>query len=205
MAADTKYTNEWFYTNEGCGPQKDLKFKIRGTIPETGNEELQPGFANISPTRHCNRQGRKEWILNEPYSYCYKSEDSHELIMVEEDFMTDLTSIPTFARLFYDPADFPEAAIVHDYLYAIGMKGDEESRRKADNIFRAIAIEAGNSHRRAFIIHFAISTFGRNGFGKDGNADYKFWDREFGEPETKSPAYARPFQTVTSCETVFVE
>lgn len=79
----------------------------------------------------------KSWILRAPFSYAVGSEDSGDVIEVEEGFVTDFTSVP---RIFWAViprwGTYGNAAVVHDWLYWT----QERPRAEAD----AVMLEAMN-------------------------------------------------------------
>jgi len=169
--------------NRDCGasteaePAYELEFV--GLVAEDRTIDEDPPA--LLPLRRGERGGRRLWALSDEYAYCH--DETQELILVPRGFVTDLTSIPSLARVIYNPADYAEAALVHDYLYAVGAS---DWRPNADEVFRAILIETNHSRRRAEVLFRAVRIGGNGGYGLAD--DWLFWDldeREFTENEPK--------------------
>jgi hypothetical protein len=194
-AADTKFTNRWFHP-ELVGADADT-FELESYAPSDEGEEgeqLQHEPIQITlPRVPERRQGRKLWAITADYFYCY--EPLKLLVAVPAGFVSDLASIPAAARFLYDPADFVEAAFVHDYLYAIGEDGRRET---ADEILKAMIIEANDSERRAFVVHSAVRAFGDGGYKLP--EDYVFYDFEEQELIWGLPAPPTGLIPVSDCK-----
>ncbi len=197
VAADTRFTNHWFNAPHKQHSEELLNFKALA-VSDAGEEALQPDLIELSALRVGERQGRKLWALNAPYEYCF--EQTNELVTVPEGFVFDMASIPKFARLLYDPADFPEASLVHDWLYALG---EQYRRDQADQILKSIILETGNSNRRAIVVHFAVSSFGEGGYNLPG--DYVFWDSLNGDFFTPSAKPNSGYIEVDDCRDYFID
>lgn len=192
--ADTKFTDTWFHPGL-TGPNED-RLELDSDAPPSESEEaeaLQDETIRVTLLRLPElRQGRKLWATTDDYFYCYEPEN--ELVSVPAGFVSDMASIPAAARILYDPADFAEAAFVHDYLYALGEPG---GREKADDILRSMIVEGNDSARRAFVVHAAVRAFGNGGYGLP--EDYVFYD--FSERRLLK-ALPRPrsgFASVSNC------
>ena len=191
---DTQYTNELLLNGKR---ERSGDLSMEGSVMLDPNETLQPGELEVAALRIGDRQGRRLWALSNAYAYCYDS--SNEIVVVPAHFVTDMASIPRLARFLYDPADFAEAAVVHDWIYAVGEPG---RRNDADNIMRSMLVETGHSTRRANIVHFVVSKFGAKGYGLDD--DFLFFDFDADDNEDKFITELRrpetAFRTVGSCE-----
>src|SRR5688572_8939607 len=62
-------------------------------------------------------QPDRKWRVVFPFVY---ESDIAGVIQVPADFVSDLNSIPRFLWWASTPTDFPEAGVIHDYLYAMG-------------------------------------------------------------------------------------
>ncbi len=158
----------------GVGPRgvasgADLELDFVGVAAEGRTVDDEP--PSLLPLRETLPKKARVWMLTDDYAYCF--DETSELILVPSGFVTDLASIPVIARVAYNPADYAEAAVVHDYLYAIG---EADWRKKSDRIFRAILRETNHSTRRAEVLFRAVRMGGESGYGlKD---DWVFWDRQ---------------------------
>jgi len=118
-----------------------------------------------------NAQGVRLWWLMEDYEYVYEA--TCELVTVPKNFVTDLASIPAIARARHNPADFAEAALVHDWLYAVGP---ENTRPKIDQVFLALMLETNIEEGKAREVYRAVRIGGNDGYGK--KEDFAFYDPE---------------------------
>ena len=81
------------------------------------------------------KHGGGLWSLITPFTY--HSELLGEIV-VPEGFITDLASVPWFARWYVSrDGNHTRAAVIHDYLYARASEADfpDPSRRTADLVF----------------------------------------------------------------------
>ena len=164
-------------------------------IPEPQGEQRGIRMALI---RSYTIEGRRVAILSEDWIYCYPP--TGEVILVPKGYMTDFASIPAVAEFFFDSfGKHAEAAVVHDWLYAVGAPGQKS---KADSIFRFAMEEQGVPARDRDLMYAAVSVGGTNAYGRAGE-----WDRRFGDPDTGRPLPRSPFvkpatpvvQTVSDC------
>ena len=97
-------------------------------------------------------------------------------ICVPRGYMTDLASVPNWARLFIGRAGpHLEACIVHDWLYEAWIVTEEEPRKSmkhfADEVLKAALKEAGIAKHTTWTIHKACSKFGGKEFRRRGSSD----------------------------------
>lgn len=77
----------------------------------------------------------KQFQLLEQLVYHVGKEDSEEVIIVPEGFVTDWASIPQLLRgIIYDNIG-KRAAVVHDFLYRTSGMGGLYTRKRCDEIF----------------------------------------------------------------------
>lgn len=138
-----------------------LELNFVGRAEEkVGERQLQDDYIGFTRIRNTsNGKGVGLWRLNAEYTYIYEP-DCLE-IRVPPNFVTDFASIPGVARSVYNPADYAEAALVHDWLYANGFEG---KRPLADRIFREALIETGHGGE-AQVLYSAVRFGGNNGYG----------------------------------------
>jgi hypothetical protein len=107
------------------------------------------------------KEGRKLYTLNDEFPYCDKA--SGKVIVVPKWFQTDFASVPWYGQ-FAVNTDGPtaRAAIVHDWLYAVGEK---DKRKDADDIFYRAMLKWGVSEFEANIAYQAVRTGGESGYG----------------------------------------
>ena len=108
---------------------------------------VRPASRQVSSLRNTDQGGGNAiFILDGNYDYCDSETENAtgKTINVPSGYVTDFSSIPPFARFLFNPqARFTSAAIIHDWMYAIGTKGDEAARKEADDIFRRALDEEG--------------------------------------------------------------
>lgn len=146
--------------------------------------------------RDARRDGRRVMILTEDLYYCYPP--ANELYKVPAFFETDFASIPTAARWMINPfGDHAEAAVVHDWLYAVGEEG---GRLKADEVFRFAMAEQGVNVLTRNAMFRAVRAGGGAAYGQ--NREWRFVDPRNGQPVESPPR--KPAKAVvgqTDCAT----
>lgn len=134
-------------------------------------------------------EGRRVGIVMNDWLYCYPP--TRELILVPRGYMTDFASIPSLARPLIEPfGDNAEAAVAHDWLYAIG---EPNRREKADDLFRYALMEQGVNLVTRNAMHAAVRAGGGGAYGRPGE-----WNRRFGDPVAGQPLPASPFRRRTT-------
>ena len=137
---------------------------------------------HVAVERDARKEGfRRLAVLTDDYYYCYPL--THEVIRVPKGFETDFASIPYVAAGFIDPmGDNMEAAVIHDYLYAVGEPGQRE---KADTIL----LDALEQHHvdpiRRKLMYETVRLGGAKNYG--AATEWRFVD-----PETQKPVKPPP-------------
>ena len=73
-----------------------------------------------------------KWMTFREFEYHVGSEDSNEVIKVPIGFITDFATVPRLFWIVLPPdGKYTQAAVLHDYLYYIGVY----DRKKSDLIF----------------------------------------------------------------------
>jgi Protein of unknown function (DUF1353) len=153
--------------------------RIMSICPGCSSEVIPP---TLRPLRGERRNGNALWALSDEYIYVY--EETCEAIVVPRGFVTDLASIPPIGRVRHNPANFAEAALVHDWLYAIGQPG---RREKVDRVFGEALAATGHADVANELFNF-VRLGGGAGYGLPG--DYAFWDertRKMAPPRSRPP------------------
>lgn len=123
------------------------------------------------------KQGRTLAVVVRPYAYMHPIYDKNVVVEVPQGFVTDFASIPRAFHWFLHPfGGHAPAAVLHDYLYAIGQK---KARALADKLFLNAMKEAGVPAFRRSLMYRMVRTFGGGGYGLE--SDWKFVDTETGE------------------------
>ena len=116
------------------------------------------------------KNGRKLFTLNEEFPYCDTA--TGRIIVVPKWYVTDFASVPWYGQGVIDPqGPTARAAIIHDWLYAIGQK---DKREEADDTFYRAMIAFGVDEWHARTAYTAVRTGGEKGYGLKG--DWTFID-----------------------------
>lgn len=103
----------------------------------------------------------EKWEVLTQFEYHVGSYPSNDVIRVPAGFVTDLASVP---RMFWSVlplhCEYAKAAIIHDYLYSIGLCG----KRYADDVFLEAMTVLGVGMWRRKLMYFAVRLFGRGNF-----------------------------------------
>lgn len=124
------------------------------------------------------KQGRTLAVVTRPYAYMHEIWGQEVVVNVPQGFVTDFASIPKALQMIIPPfGRHAPAAVLHDYLYALGQK---KARPLADKLFLNAMREAGVPAFRRSLMYRMVRLFGGGGYGlKD---DWMFVDTENGEP-----------------------
>lgn len=96
----------------------------------------------------------KRFRLHYEFTYLWKYKDLTVKITVPAGFVTDLASIPRFARAIIPKlGKYNKAAVVHDYIY---QYGHSISRKMADQCFRDGMIDLGVSKWKRVLMYWAV-------------------------------------------------
>jgi hypothetical protein len=142
-------------------------------------------FIEVSfiPFRDHSREGRSVGVLTNPFLYAVSlpAEDGQRAVdvavLVPQQFVTDFFSTPGWAAFFVSRAPrYREAAVLHDWLYAVGRNGDEAQRLFADRVLRHAMIQLEADDETVNRVFWAVrGDAGRRVFG--GNGELRFYDR----------------------------
>ena len=137
-------------------------------------------------------EGRRMAILLE--DYLYHDPETRDVYLVPRGYVTDFASIPFPASAVLPSFGlWTEAAVVHDYLYAVGQSG---KRKLADRIFRTAMEEQGVGPIVRELIYRPVRLFAGAAYGREGE-----WTRRFGDPEqgiSADPPFPRPATAVVA-------
>lgn len=132
------------------------------------------------------RERRRLAVVLRPFGFLATLGGERVAIVVPERFETDFASIPAWARGLISPfGRHAEPAVIHDWLYALGPKGDLYARRRADRIFRLALEKVGIGPSLRFVLHAAVRLGGKRAFGRADSMKF----RELGtlDPVTPQP------------------
>ena len=134
-----------------------------------------------------NRQNRRVAALAATFGFvAHLSKRRKIAVAAPQGYVTDFASIPGFAQWMISPfGKHSEAAVVHDWLYTLGTKGDKKGRKLADVTFRRALKLVGVGFFRRNIMYWAVRVGGGSGYGLE--SDYDFRDLERLKPRDPLP------------------
>lgn len=134
-----------------------------------------------------NRQNRRVAALAATFGFvAHLSKRRKIAVAAPQGYVTDFASIPGFAQWMISPfGKHSEAAVVHDWLYTLGTKGDKKGRKLADVTFKRALKLVGVGWFRRNIMYLAVRVGGGSGYGLD--SDYDFRDLERLKPRDPLP------------------
>lgn len=153
-------------------------FTLVGCVTTGEPSSLQPQPTLIFDL---NKDGRRLYVLNDEFPFCDPS--TGDVYVVPKGFVTDFASVPSAARGIIEPeGKAARAAILHDWLYAVGEIG---GREKADALFyRAMKIY-GVDEIKARLAYQAVRFGGDKGYGL--STDWWFMDPKNPQKAIKPP------------------
>lgn len=111
--------------------------------------------------------------LLSPFVYRLKIDGFRLIVVVPKEFISDLTSIPWFLWPFFPPdGPYQKAAVVHDYLYKIGV-----SRWICDAAFRHIMEMIATSVWKRCLLFYGVRVGGWCSWRKYNNHRRKLRDK----------------------------
>lgn len=134
------------------------------------------------------REKRRLAVVARPFGFVTRLGKSRLAIIAPARFETDFASIPPFARWLISPfGRHAEAAVIHDWLYAIGPHGDKAARRRADRVFRTALKGVGIGFLLRTIMFVSVRIGGGSAFGVSNELRF----RALGTLEPINPAPVR--------------
>ena len=127
-------------------------------------------ISNLAIIYDYEKEGRRVAVVQSPIVFIDEARDDgiNYFLVVTRGYKTDFASLPWLARLFYSPFDeYAEAAIIHDWLYAIGEPG---KKREADLTFFRVMLQDGVSPILARYFYTAVrfnTLFDNGGYGRE--------------------------------------
>ncbi len=120
--------------------------------------------------RDPRKQSRRVSILSDDWLYCYPP--TGKVYRVPRGYLTDFASIPEAVQGLINPfGDHAEAAVIHDWLYAVGEEG---KRLEADQIFRFAMQEQGVGFLPRRTMYQSVRMGGNEAYGAD--QEWTFFD-----------------------------
>lgn len=146
-----------------------------------GQDSLNGRSSRISDVAiiyNYRKEGRRVAVVQRPITYLLERDETNriEYLQVTRGYKTDFASLPAAGRLFFSPfGRYAEAAIIHDWLYAIGEPG---KKREADLLFYRIMINDGVNPIVARYFYTAVrlgTLFDGGGYGREGEWEDGFY------------------------------
>ncbi|WP_300378601.1 DUF1353 domain-containing protein [Henriciella sp.] len=141
------------------------------------------------------RENRRIAVISRPFAYVRWFKSIRTSVVAPQRYVTDFASIPGWARWLIAPfGKHAEAAVIHDWLYAIGAPGDENARKRADDLFRLALKDLGVNLLSRNAMHRAVRAGGKNSFGDP--SEFRFRHLDTLQPVQPSPSRAPYMKTV---------
>ncbi|MEO0983819.1 MAG: DUF1353 domain-containing protein [Pseudomonadota bacterium] len=151
-------------------------------MSEVGVDKTRSRLIAVAIMADMEKKGRTLAVVVRPYGYVHDVLESR--IEIPTGFVTDFASIPSGLHWLIHPfGRHAPAAVIHDFLYAIGDKG---KRRFADKIFRDAMKDSGVPYLRRSVMYRMVRLFGGGGYGLE--ADWSFVDSVSGDPLPEAPS-----------------
>ncbi len=174
-----------FYESSG-GTQLESLGPVALESLKVGHDKPKKRLVAVAILADMERSGRTLAVVIKDYTYMHAIGVTDVNVTVPQGFVTDFASIPKeFQWLIHPFGSHAPAAVLHDFLYAIGQKG---VRRYADALFLHAMRESGVRRWRRRTMYVMVRVFGGRGYGRSG--DWAFADAETGAeiPEEGRPA-----------------
>lgn len=128
--------------------------------------------------REMKAKSRRIAAVAQPFGFvCNLSKREKIAVLTPTGYVTDFASIPRAVHWIISPfGKHAEAAVIHDWLYTMGVRGDAKARRIADKAFvKALKLLEVNWFKRQ-IMYWAVRMGGAGGFGLDGDFAFRNLD-----------------------------
>jgi len=160
-----------------------------------GRENFMSALA-IAVVPKIERQGRRVAVIMKPFIYVQRKKKRSFAVLAPPEYETDFASIPKAVQgMISSFGRHAEAAVIHDWLYAIGTPGDEKERKQADRIFLEAMkyLGVGYAHRSA--MYRAVRMGGKDAFGRIGELKFRELTSLKDQPDTVGKKNWRKFTT----------
>ncbi len=139
------------------------------------------------------REGRRVAAIARPFGFVKTLGQIRVAVVAPARYETDFASIPPFARWLISPfGRHAEAAVIHDWLYAIGEPGDRQARKTADRAFRMALRSVRVGFFVRSIMHWSVRLAGGGSFGQPSEFRFRrLGDLSLIEPPPDRMPYLR--------------
>ncbi len=135
-----------------------------GALEAIGKGEAHKRLIAVAILTDWEKEGRTQAVVVRPYSYLSRINHMDVMVDVPAGFVTDFASIPAFAQFLIQPfGRHAPAAVIHDFLYAIGTP---KARKYADLLFLHAMRDAGVPAFRRRLMYAAVKLGGWRGYGR---------------------------------------
>ncbi|MEM6626331.1 MAG: DUF1353 domain-containing protein [Pseudomonadota bacterium] len=117
---------------------------------------------------------RRLAAVSRPFAFVTKVGKERLAVIAPPRYVTDFASIPNWATVFISPfGKHAEAAVIHDWLYAIGDVGDSKGRRRADRAFSIALKKLDVKPLRRCFMYLAVRLGGGAAYGTAGEFNFR--------------------------------
>lgn len=142
-------------------------------------EAKEDGFisalAIVLVPKELKAKSRRIAAVAQPFGFvCKLSKHERLAVITPAGYVTDFASIPKQVQFLISPfGKHAEAAVVHDWLYTLGKRGDAKSRKMADKAFvRALKLLEVHWLKRQ-VMYWAVRLGGAGGYGLPGDFAFR--------------------------------
>lgn len=132
-------------------------------------------LAIVLVPKELKAKSRRIAAVAQPFGFVCRLNSRERLaVITPAGYVTDFASIPKQVQFLISPfGKHAEAAVVHDWLYTLGKRGDTKGRRMADKAFvRALRLLEVNWLKRQ-IMYWAVRLGGAGGYGLPGDFAFR--------------------------------
>ncbi len=142
-------------------------------------EAKEDGFisalAIVLVPKELKEKSRRIAAVAQPFGFvCKLSKHERLAVITPAGYVTDFASIPKQVQFLISPfGKHAEAAVVHDWLYTLGTRGDAKNRKIADKAFvRALRLLDVHWLKRQ-IMYWGVRIGGAGGYGLPGDFAFR--------------------------------
>lgn len=120
---------------------------------------------------------RRIAAVAQPFGFVANVGGERIAVITPTGYVTDFASIPRIGHFIINPfGRHAEAAVIHDWLYTLGKKGDWLGRRRADKTFVAALKLLGVNWVKRQVMFWAVRLGGGHGYGKPEDFTFRHLD-----------------------------
>lgn len=120
---------------------------------------------------------RRIAAVAQPFGFVANIGGERVAVITPLGYVTDFASIPRIGQFMINPfGRHAEAAVIHDWLYTLGKRGDWLGRRRADKTFIAALKLLGVNWVKRQVMFWAVRLGGWRGYGKPEDFTFRRLD-----------------------------